>query len=148
MNLEEQPCADWTVKLHMHFVVICFDMKTSAENININMSPFALCSYLLIIMQLLPHVTYHLFQSQLSSSHLISTHSAFLISTHLFSKPLLFLSCVIFLLYSWPHLTGSTVHSWGCVLHGSLQTSRICAPRPHRTSLQPNHSPTKISHTL
>lgn len=61
MNLEEQQSADLTVKLHMHFVVICFDMKTSAENININMPPFVLCSYLLIIRQLLPHVTYLLF---------------------------------------------------------------------------------------
>lgn len=93
MSLEEQPCADLTVKLHMHFVVICFDMKTSAENININMSPFALCSYLLIIRQLLPHVTYHLFQSHL-------------VPTHVFSKTPLFLSCVIFLLMTssdWIH---------------------------------------------
>ncbi len=74
MNIK-QLTADLTVKLYVHFVVMCFDMKTSAENTHITMPPFALCSCLLIIRQLLPHVTLVFSSSFISSLSLISSRS-------------------------------------------------------------------------
>ncbi len=71
MNIK-QLTADLTVKLYVHFVVMCFDMKTSAENTHITMPPFALCSCLLIIRQLLPHVT--LSSLLVSSQVCLSSH--------------------------------------------------------------------------
>lgn len=83
MNIK-QLAAVLTVKLYMRFVVMRFDMKTSAENTHINMPPFALCSCLLIILA----SCYLLFSSSfISSLSLISfnTKSFFL----LFSQTLI-----------------------------------------------------------
>lgn len=86
MNIK-QLTAVLTVKLYMRFVVMRFDMKTSAENTHINMPPFALCSCLLIIRQLLPHVT---FSSLLVSSQVcLSSHSTLNLFFLLFSQTLI-----------------------------------------------------------
>ncbi len=63
-----------------------------------------------------------------------------------YTSAFLIFSCLSYPLFTSPHLTEYTVLFLGGVLHNSHQTFRLWL-RPHRMSLQPNHSPTNISHT-